>query len=82
LLEQLLIYEVIPKLITNDINVVLTILPSHQKIKAEVLSLNKDSAPGPDGFGAFFFQYCWKIIKVDVINAVLEFFFYQQLDFA
>ncbi|MCH81855.1 RNA-directed DNA polymerase (Reverse transcriptase) [Trifolium medium] len=33
-----------------------------------------DSAPGPDGFGAFFFQHFWEIVKTDVFKAVLEFF--------
>ncbi|CAJ2663194.1 unnamed protein product [Trifolium pratense] len=35
--------------------------------------MNKNGAPGPDGFGAFFYQTYWDIIK-DVCNAVLEFF--------
>lgn len=52
----------------------MTMLPSHQEIKAAVFALNKDSAPGPDGFGAFFFQTYWDIIKEDVVKAVLEFF--------
>jgi len=72
--EQLLAQEVIPKLITNEINNLLTMLPSHQEIKSAVFSLNKDSAPGPDGFGAFFYQTYWDIIKEDVVKAVLEFF--------
>jgi hypothetical protein len=72
--EQLLAGEVIPNLITTEINSLLTILPSHLEIKAAVFSLNKDSAPGPDGFGAYFFQHFWDIIHLDVINAVLEFF--------
>ncbi|GAU40165.1 hypothetical protein TSUD_292700 [Trifolium subterraneum] len=32
------------------------------------------SAPGPDGFGAIFFQTYWEIIKQDVFKAVLQFF--------
>jgi hypothetical protein len=39
-----------------------------------VFGLNGDSAPGPDGFGAYFFQHYWDIVSTDVINAVLEFF--------
>jgi hypothetical protein len=54
--EPLLAEEAIPKLITDDINALLTLLPSIQEIKAVVYALNKDSAPGPDGFGAFFFH--------------------------
>ncbi|PNX87320.1 ribonuclease H, partial [Trifolium pratense] len=36
--------------------------------------MNKDGAPGPDGFGAFFFQTYWDVIKTYVYEAVLEFF--------
>ncbi|WJX46320.1 rhamnogalacturonan endolyase [Trifolium repens] len=72
--ESLLTEEVIPSLVTEDINAILTMLPSHSEIKAAVFALNKDSAPGPDGFGAFFYQHFWDIVKDDVINAVLEFF--------
>lgn len=72
--EQLLAEEVIPLLVTNEVNAMLTMLPSHQEIKVAVFSLNKDSAPGPDGFGAFFFQHFWDIVKNEVIAAVLQFF--------
>jgi hypothetical protein len=72
--EPILAEEVIPKLITDDINVLLTLLPSIHEIKAAVYALNKDSAPGPDGFGAFFFHHYWDIVKTDFANAVLQFF--------
>lgn len=35
---------------------------------------NKDGAPGPDGYGAFFFQTFWDIIHKDVESTTLEFF--------
>jgi hypothetical protein len=72
--DSLLAEEVIPPLVTDDINALLTVLPSHLEIKSAVFALNRDSAPGPDGFGAYFFQHYWEIIKHDVIQAVLEFF--------
>ncbi|KAK2429733.1 hypothetical protein QL285_028147 [Trifolium repens] len=72
--ESLLAEEVIPNHVTPEINSIMTMLPSSDEIKAAVFALNKDSAPGPDGFGAFFFQHYWEIVKVDVINAVMEFF--------
>lgn len=50
-----MIEEVIPNLITDRINNMLTMLPSDEEISNAVFSLNKDSAPGPDGFGAVFF---------------------------
>ncbi|KAK1299943.1 putative ribonuclease H protein [Acorus calamus] len=36
--------------------------------------MKSNSAPGPDGFNAFFFQHCWEIVGDDVVNAVKEFF--------
>jgi hypothetical protein len=72
--DSLLAEEVIPNLVNDDINALLTVLPSYSEIKAAVFALNKDSAPGPDGFGAFFFQNYWDIVKNDVTNAVLQFF--------
>jgi mannosylglycoprotein endo-beta-mannosidase len=55
--DSLLAEEVIPSLVTDEINALMTVLPSHSEIKSAVFDLNKDSAPGPDGFGAFFFQH-------------------------
>jgi hypothetical protein len=72
--DSLLAEEVIPNLISEEVNSLLTMLPSNDEIKSAVFALNKDSAPGPDGFGAFFFQHYWDIVQVDVFNAVLEFF--------
>lgn len=61
-------------MINEDSNHILTMLPTPQEIFQAVCSLKKDSAPGPDGFGASFYQNYWEIVKNDVINAVLEFF--------
>ncbi|WJX12769.1 hypothetical protein P8452_03227 [Trifolium repens] len=72
--ESFLAEEVIPSLVTDNLNALLTVLPSHSEIKSVVFALNRDSAPGPDGFGAFFFQHYWEIVKNDVFNAVLQFF--------
>jgi hypothetical protein len=72
--DSLLAEEVIPNLISEEVNTMLIMLPSHDEIKSAVFALNKDSAPGPDGFEAFFYQHYWDIVQVDVYNAVLEFF--------
>ncbi|MCH79990.1 RNA-directed DNA polymerase (Reverse transcriptase) [Trifolium medium] len=42
--DSLLADEVIPNLVTDEINSLMTILPSHAEIKAAVFALNKDSA--------------------------------------
>jgi hypothetical protein len=72
--DQLLVDEVIPNLVSDSVNALLTMLPSYEEIKNAVFSLNKDSAPGPDGYGAFFYQTYWEIIHQDVVNVVLQFF--------
>lgn len=33
-----------------------------------------DSSPGPDGFGFGFFRHCWDLVKIDLGDAVGEFF--------
>ena len=72
--EQLLVEEVIPKMIDDTTNNLLIMSPSELEVKNAVFGLNPDGAPGPDGFGACFYQTYWEIIKKDVLAAVLQFF--------
>lgn len=69
-----LVDEVIPKLITDPTNTMLTTLTSIDEIHHVVFALNSNGAPSPDGFGEVFFQTFWNIVKIDVENAVLQFF--------
>ncbi|MCH86209.1 RNA-directed DNA polymerase (Reverse transcriptase) [Trifolium medium] len=69
-----LIDNVIPHLVDDQVNSMITSIPSPEEIKKAVFSLNKDSAPGPDGFSGFFYQTYWEIIQKEVCNAVMEFF--------
>lgn len=39
-----------------------------------MFSLNKNKAPGPDGFSAGFFQRAWPVVGDEVCEAVMEFF--------
>lgn len=48
--------ETIPSLVDDNMNVILTRLPSLDEISAAVFALNKDSVPNPDDFGAVFYQ--------------------------
>ncbi|XP_060202505.1 uncharacterized protein LOC132630945 [Lycium barbarum] len=43
-------------------------LPSESEVKEAIFSLNGDSASGPDGFTGQFYQKCWEVIKLDVIQ--------------
>ncbi|XP_058754283.1 uncharacterized protein LOC131627441 [Vicia villosa] len=45
-----LVENSIPCMVNDEMNNMLTLLPSLEEIKAAVFSLNHDSAPGPDGF--------------------------------
>jgi hypothetical protein len=38
-----------------------------------VKGLNRDKAPGPDGFTIAFFQYCWDAIKIDLMGVFQDF---------
>jgi len=49
--------KVIPLLVTEEENVALTTMSLFDEIKKAVFDLNADSAPGPDGFGAHFYQF-------------------------
>ena len=60
--------------ITHGDNVKLQRPPILEEVKEVVFSLSPKSAPGPDGFGAGFYQTCWQIIGDDLIDAVQEFF--------
>ncbi|XP_019432044.1 PREDICTED: uncharacterized protein LOC109339110 [Lupinus angustifolius] len=69
-----LIDSVIPNLVTEDDNVMLSKPPLSNEIKSAVFALNGEGAPGPDGFGGCFFQTFWDIVHSDVCNSVLQFF--------
>ncbi|KAI3446364.1 hypothetical protein Pfo_003029 [Paulownia fortunei] len=48
--------------------------PNMAEIKHVVFDMDPDSAAGPDGFSALFFQHCWDFIQEDVRDAVEDFF--------
>ncbi|XP_027150340.1 uncharacterized protein LOC113750578 [Coffea eugenioides] len=63
----------LPKLSAVD-NDMLLAVPGMEELQEVVHGLEVDSAPGPDGFGAGFYQSCWDIIKADLLEAVQAFF--------
>lgn len=48
--------EVIPHIINDNINNMLTLIPSHDEIKVAVFNLNKYSSLGSYGFVDFFYK--------------------------
>ncbi|XP_019431608.1 PREDICTED: uncharacterized protein LOC109338759 [Lupinus angustifolius] len=69
-----LIQSVIPSLVFDDENLMLTSILSHQEIKDVVCGLNGDGAPGPDDFVGCFYQAFWDIVGNDVCCSVTQFF--------
>jgi len=64
----------IPTCISQADNLMLIKIPSISEIKDALFSIEANKTPGPDGFGAGFFQHYWEQIKGDFCQCVLEFF--------
>uniref|UniRef100_A0A803Q3C3 Reverse transcriptase domain-containing protein n=1 Tax=Cannabis sativa TaxID=3483 RepID=A0A803Q3C3_CANSA len=44
-----------------------------KEVESAMFSIDKDKAPGPDGFGSAFFQDNWELVKSDLVEAVISF---------
>ena len=44
-----------------------------KEVRKVVLDMERDKAPGPDGFSIAFFQVCWEIVKEDIMKIFGEF---------
>ncbi|XP_059277625.1 uncharacterized protein LOC132031709 [Lycium ferocissimum] len=68
------ILDIVPKLVTEEMNSMLIAIPTPQEVGQAIKNIDPDSSPGPDGFGAKFFQVCIDIILPEVHGAIKEFF--------
>ncbi|XP_060211804.1 uncharacterized protein LOC132639369 [Lycium barbarum] len=68
------ILDHVPRMVTEEQNDRITVLPNKEEVKEIVFKLNGESAAGPDGFTGLFYQFCWDIIGEDVTNMVKSFF--------
>ncbi|KAL5709736.1 hypothetical protein ACHQM5_020390 [Ranunculus cassubicifolius] len=66
--------NLVPTSLGDEDNLILTVIPTYAEIQATVMSMDPDSAPGPDGLQGFFYHKCWNIIKADVCDVVQSFF--------
>lgn len=42
--------------------------------------MNRDKAPGPDGFSMAFSQDCWDVIKTDIMGVFLDFHAHRKFE--
>jgi len=69
----------LPKLITNQDNDMLTAPPTAAEIKTAVFDINPNKTPGPDGFGAGFFQKYWQLVSDEFVHFIKDFFSHGKL---
>ena len=46
---------------------------TEEEISTAIFQLDRDKAPGPDGFTIAVFQDCWDVIKEDLVRVFAEF---------
>lgn len=51
-----LVDRIIPSIVSAEDIIMLTNLPSVEEVRLVVFSMNGEDAPGPDGYGGYFFQ--------------------------
>jgi hypothetical protein len=44
-----------------------------EEVRKVVFAMNGDKAPGPDGFTMAFFQACWEILRLDIMEVFSDF---------
>ena len=66
--------EVITPNLTEELNLILCREPSMEELKKTLDGMNKEAAPGPDGYTLSFYLSCWDLIKFDLLEAVIDFF--------
>jgi hypothetical protein len=44
-----------------------------EEVRKVVSAMNGDKAPGPDGFSIAFFQLCWDVLSLDIMNVFFNF---------
>ncbi|XP_026417145.1 uncharacterized protein LOC113312622 [Papaver somniferum] len=64
------IFELIPKILTDEDNKVMDVVPSFEEFKNAVFGMNANSASGPDGFPGSFYKYAWKVIGSELMEAM------------
>ena len=67
-----------PNLIGADQTAKLEEMFTEEEVLAAVSGLNKDKAPGPDGFPIAFWSFSWDFVKEEVMGFFMDFFQNEQ----
>lgn len=71
--------NIIPRLVDEADNVVISVMPNAYDVRVVVFSLGKDSVASPDGFKGCFFKTYYDIINHDLSLTILTFFISEPL---
>ena len=53
---------------------------SEDEVVIALYQISGEKAPGPNGFTLTFFQHCWEVVKVKVLNTIKEFYEYEEFE--
>ena len=65
-MEEAMILD-IPHISVEE-NIILTRAFSEQEVHEAIMQMEKNEAPGPDGFPTEFYQRFWEVLKCDLLN--------------
>ena len=72
--SSLNISDIIPRLITEEDNLMLCRMPALEKVWETIFSISHDSSLGPDGFVSSIYILCWEIMGGDILEAIQQCF--------
>ena len=51
-----------------------------EQVVTALHQISREKAPGPNGFTLAFFQQCWEVVKVEVLNTIQEFYEHEEFE--
>lgn len=70
--------DCVSRFVTDDDNVLLTVVAEEEEVKEVVFQMNSASAAGLDGFFGDFYKSCWDIVRDDVVSMVWSYFLVRE----
>lgn len=79
LIIDLSIMSCIPRLISEEDNIMLLVEPTHEEVRNAIFYINLNNVVGLDSFNSLFFQQTWSIIGDDMVKLVRAVFHGDQM---